>query len=97
LILTAHFPFQTVVKVWFRDLGKVPSPSRKLAFLYLANDVVQERNSPNSYQDITRISLPVSTYQVLGGIFLIASKIGELLRSYKEYPAKSVVKQEKKV
>jgi hypothetical protein len=32
-------------------------------------------------------------YTVLSRIFLIASKIGELLRSYQEYPAKSVGKQ----
>jgi uncharacterized membrane protein len=32
-------------------------------------------------------------YSVVSGIFLIASKIGELLGSYQEYPAKSVGKQ----
>ena len=32
--------FQTIVKVWHRELGTVPT-SRKLTFLYLANDVVQ--------------------------------------------------------
>jgi hypothetical protein len=32
---------------------------------------------------------------VLCGIFLIASQIGKLLRSYQEYPAKSVGKQAK--
>ena len=53
------------------------------------------RDSPNSYQDFIRISLPVSTiaYLVLGRIFLIASKIGESRGSKQEYPAKSVGKQ----
>jgi hypothetical protein len=32
-------------------------------------------------------------YLVLGKIFMIARKIGESLRSYQEYPAKSVGKQ----
>jgi hypothetical protein len=32
-------------------------------------------------------------YLVLSGMFLIASKICELLRSYQEYPAKSVGKK----
>jgi hypothetical protein len=42
-----------------------------------------------------RISFPVSTTGLLegSGIFLIAQKIGELLLSSQEYPAKSEGKQ----
>jgi hypothetical protein len=32
-------------------------------------------------------------YLVVSGIFLISSKVGELLWSYQEYPGKSVGKQ----
>ena len=39
-----------IVKTWYREFGKVPSASRKLAFLYLANDVVQ--NSKKKYPDL---------------------------------------------
>ena len=39
-----------IVKTWYREFGKVPSASRKLAFLYLANDVVQ--NSKKKYPEL---------------------------------------------
>ena len=43
-------PCSAIVKTWYREFGKVPSASRKLAFLYLANDVVQ--NSKKKYPEL---------------------------------------------
>ena len=41
-----------IVKTWYREFGKVPAANRKLAFLYLANDVVQ--NSKKKYPEFTK-------------------------------------------
>jgi hypothetical protein len=40
-----------------------------------------------------RYLCPQLAYLVLSKIFLIVSEIGDLLRSYQEYPTKSVSKQ----
>jgi hypothetical protein len=65
----------------------------------LSEPILLGRVSPNSYQDFIRILLPVSTTcllsTVLSGIFLKVSKIGELILSYQEYPAKSIVRKGK--
>ena len=45
-----HCP--AIVKTWHREFGKVPSPARKLAFLYLANDVVQ--NTRKKHPEFTK-------------------------------------------
>ncbi|KAJ8303029.1 hypothetical protein KUTeg_019425 [Tegillarca granosa] len=42
---------KTIVQVWFREMQKVP-PNRKLTFMYLANDVIQ--NSKKKGPDFAR-------------------------------------------
>jgi hypothetical protein len=53
-----------------------------------------ERDSPNCYQNFITILLPMSTARLFSVWQDIpASKIGESIGSYQEYPAKSVGRQ----
>jgi len=44
--------YHSIVKVWFKELGKSPTATRKLTLLYLANDVVQ--NSKKKHPEIAK-------------------------------------------
>jgi len=44
--------YHSIVKVWFKELGKSPNGNRKLTLLYLANDVVQ--NSKKKHPEISK-------------------------------------------
>ena len=81
-----HF-FQTVVRVWFRVLGKDSSPHRKLTFLYLANDVVQ--NSKKKFPEYAKEFGTVikKVIEHLAGITMdekVVKSIGRLLNIWKE-------------
>ena len=44
--------YQSIVKCWFKELGKAKPNSRKLTFLYLANDVSQ--NSKKKHPEYSK-------------------------------------------
>lgn len=44
--------YHSIVKIWFKELGKSPTGNRKLTMLYLANDVVQ--NSKKKHPEISK-------------------------------------------
>ena len=53
--------YQTIVKCWFKELGKAKPNARKLTFLYLANDVSQnsKKKHPEYSKEFGTVMKPV--------------------------------------
>ena len=53
--------YQSIVKCWFKELGKAKPNSRKLTFLYLANDVSQnsKKKHPEYSKEFGTVMKPV--------------------------------------
>ena len=53
--------YQSIVKCWFKELGKAKPNSRKLTFLYLANDVSQnsKKKHPEYSKEFGSVMKPV--------------------------------------
>lgn len=53
--------YQTIVKCWFKELGRAKPNARKLTFLYLANDVSQnsKKKHPEYSKEFGTVMKPV--------------------------------------
>ncbi len=79
--------YQVIVRVWYATLFKIASANRKLAFLYLANDVVQnaKKKHPEYSKEFGGVMKKVMEHMALLDIDMKTVKsIGRLLAVWQE-------------
>ncbi|TRZ01709.1 hypothetical protein DNTS_003595, partial [Danionella cerebrum] len=76
---------KTIVKVWYNELKRA-QVSRKLTFLYLANDVIQnsKRKGPEFTQDFAPVIVDAFKHVASGGDESCKKQMGRVLSIWQE-------------